>query len=195
MSSSHPIRPLLRLRTLSCGVLLAASSFAATASASAAGYTAAADCPALDVAPTAGNADEIRAAVLCLTNAERGQRDLRPLRENAKLRRAALVHSAHMVRHGYFAHTTPDGDTFVDRIVDAGYARRYDGWSLGENLAWGTGNRGTARAIHAAWMRSSGHRSNILEASYRELGIGVRAGVPANADVGATITTDFGATA
>ena len=98
-----------------------------------------------------------------------------------------------MVRGGFFSHTARDGDTFVDRIIGAGYARRNDGWTLGENLAWGTGDVGTARAIHAAWMRSSGHRDNILKPAFRELGIGVRVGVPHNADVGATFTTDFGA--
>ena len=41
-------------------------------------------------------------------------------------------------------------------------------------------------------MRSSGHRANILKAVYRELGIGIRPGVPKDATVGATYTTDFG---
>jgi len=41
-------------------------------------------------------------------------------------------------------------------------------------------------------MHSSGHRANILKSSYRELGIGIRAGVPTDATVGATFTTDFG---
>lgn len=64
-----------------------------------------------------------------------------------------------------------------------------------QDLAWGTGNVGTARAIHEAWMRSSGHRAHILKPAYRELGIGVRFGVPTDAGVGATITADFGAKA
>ena len=130
-----------------------------------------------------------------MTNAERTKRGLRPLRENAKLRSAALAHSSDMVRGGYFAHTAPDGDTFVDRILGAGYARRNDRWTLGENLAWGTNGLETARAIHSAWMRSSGHRANILKPAYRQLGIGVRIGVPTDAGVGATFTTDFGAKA
>ena len=190
MSSSNLTRPLC---SLAAGVLVAAYTFAAPASAAA--RTAATDCPALDVAPAVDNTDDIRAGILCLTNAERAQHRLKPLRENARLRRAARVHSADMIRDGYFAHTTPDGDTFVDRIVGAGYARRNDGWSLGENLAWGTGNRGTARGIHEAWMRSSGHRSVILKPVYRDVGVGVHVGVPTNAGIGVTITTDFGAKA
>jgi uncharacterized protein YkwD len=43
-----------------------------------------------------------------------------------------------------------------------------------------------------AWMDSSGHKANILKKSYREIGIGVRLGVPSDEGVGATITTDFG---
>ena len=151
-----------------------------------------ADCPSRDVAPTAANAAEIRASILCLTNAERAQRGLVSLRENAKLRAAAVAHSSDMVRSGYFAHTTPGGDTFVDRILAARYTRRSAAWSLGVNHAWGPGDVGTARGVHDAWMRSRGHRANILKASYRELGIGVRTGVPANAEVGATYTTTFG---
>jgi uncharacterized protein YkwD len=186
MSSSnlhHPVRSLLCSAVIG-GTLV----FADGASASAAG----ADCPGLDVAATATNTAEIRASILCLTNAERSLRGLTALRENAKLRSAASAHSSDMVRSSFFAHTAPDGDTFVDRILSAGYAKRNGGWSLGENLAWGTGDVGTPRGVHAAWMRSSGHKANILKAGYRELGIGVRPGVPNNADVGATYTTDFG---
>jgi uncharacterized protein YkwD len=183
------------VRSLACGALIATFAFAGGTPAHAADGFGAADCPSLDVAPSKSNTDDIRAAVLCLINAERTKRGMRPLRENAKLRRAAQAHSSDMVQSGYFAHTTPDGDTFVDRIVGAGYVRRTDGWTLGENLAWGIGKVATARVVHGMWMRSSAHRAVILKPAYRELGIGVRVGVPSDADVGATFTTDFGAKA
>jgi uncharacterized protein YkwD len=190
MSPSNLTSP---LRTIVCGALIGgALAFAGGTSAQAADATAVADCPNLDVALTTANAVEIRQSVLCLINAERSQRGLRQLRENAKLRSAASRHASDMVRGGFFAHTAPDGDTFVDRIVHAGYAKRTAGWSLGENLAWGTGDVGTPRGVHDAWMRSSGHRANILKADYRDLGIGVRLGVPKDAGVGTTYTTDFG---
>jgi uncharacterized protein YkwD len=175
-------------RTLACSFFIAAATFATTSTASAASSA----CADIDVAPTAANIDTIRAAVLCLTNEERSELRLPALRENAKLRKAALGHSGDMVRDGYFAHTAPDGDTFVDRILTARYARKNDGWSLGENLAWGTGDLGTARGVHDAWMKSSGHKANIVKSAYREIGIGIRVGVPNNAEVGATYTTDFG---
>ena len=192
MSSSHWTLPRAAVRSLVCGALVAAFTLAGSASASAAERTAAADCAGVDVAPAAETVAAVRAGILCLTNAERAQRGLVMLRENPRLRRAALAHSSDMLRAGYFAHTAPDGDTFVDRILAARYARRNDGWTLGENLAWGTGEVGTARGVHEAWMRSSGHRANILKPAYRELGIGVRRGVPKDAGVGATFTIDFG---
>jgi uncharacterized protein YkwD len=150
-------------------------------------------CANTDVLPTADNVDQIRAAVLCLHNQIRQQHNLPLLKDNAKLRKAAVGHSADMVDEGYFDHTTPSGDSFVDRILGAGYAKRNDAWTLGENLAWGTGDLSTPAGVMQAWMNSSGHKANILKRSYREIGIGVRLGVPKDAGVGATFTADFGA--
>jgi uncharacterized protein YkwD len=151
------------------------------------------DCANTDVMPTADNVDVIRAAVLCLHNQIRAQHNLPLLRDNAKLRKAAVGHSVDMVDEGYFDHTTPTGTTFVDRILDAKYAKQTDGWTLGENLAWGTGDLSTPAGVMQAWMNSAGHKANILKRSYREVGIGIRLGVPNDAGVGATFTADFGA--
>lgn len=149
-------------------------------------------CPNEDLAPPADNAPQVREALLCLHNEERAGRGLPPLKENAKLRRAASGHSADMVERGYFSHER-GGETFVDRILATGYARRNDGWSLGENLAWGTGELATPRWMIEAWMNSAGHRRTIVSRSYREVGFGVRLGVPKDPAVGATVTADFGA--
>ena len=156
---------------------------------------AAQECPNANLMPTAQNLDAIRAAVLCLHNQIRASKGLPALKDNAKLRKAALGHSADMVDEGYFDHTTPSGDTFVDRVLGAGYAKRTDGWALGENLAWGTGDLSTPAGVMNAWMNSAGHKANILKRSYREVGIGIRLGVPDDAGVGATFTADFGAKA
>ncbi|WP_053227645.1 CAP domain-containing protein [Solirubrobacter soli] len=193
MSPSNPTPLQFRLRLFATGAVIGGVlALVSTSPSFAAPSVAAAECPSVNVAPRAANATEIRTGVLCLINAERSQRGLVSLRENVKLRSAAVAHSSDMVRNGYFAHTSLDGDTFVDRILAAGYTSRTAAWSLGENLAWGTGDVSTPRGIHDAWMRSSGHRANILKAGYRELGIGVRPGVPKDAGVGATYTTDFG---
>jgi uncharacterized protein YkwD len=151
-----------------------------------------APCANQDLAPTSQNLDLIRAAILCLHNQIRSAHGLPLLKENVKLRKAAAGHSSEMVADGYFDHTTPSGDTFVDRVFASGYVRRTDGWALGENLAWGTGDLATPAGVMNAWMNSAGHKANILKRSYREVGIGIRLGVPSDDSVGATYTTDFG---
>jgi uncharacterized protein YkwD len=149
-------------------------------------------CTNVDVMPTPETIEVVRDAILCLHNQIRSQKGLPLLKDNAKLRKAANGHSSAMVGEGYFDHTSPDGDTFVDRILDARYAKSDDAWSLGENLAWGTGELSTASGLMDAWMNSSGHKANILKKAYREVGIGIRLGVPSDAGVGATVTADFG---
>ena len=151
-----------------------------------------APCTNTDLVPTAQNVELVRAAILCLHNQVRAQLALPALKDNPKLRKAALGQSNNMVDTGYFDHTSPNGDTFVDRILDAGYAKRNDGWSLGENLAWGTGDLSTPQGVMNAWMNSAGHKANIVKKAYKELGIGIRIGVPTDNGVGATITADFG---
>ena len=152
-------------------------------------------CANTNVRPNRGNLETVRNAVLCLHNAERARHGLPRLRENPRLRRAAARHSEHMVGARFFDHTTPGGSTMLDRIRRTGYTSGARAWSVGENIAWGSGRLATAAQIHRAWMRSPGHRANILQRSFREIGIGVRVGVPVRLSAsqsGATYTTDFG---
>jgi len=153
---------------------------------------AAAPCTNTDLVPTADNLALVNAAILCLHNQIRVQAGLPALKANAKLAKAAIGQSNDMVVNGYFDHTQLDGDTFVDRILAAGYAKKNDGWTLGENLAWGTGDLSTPQGVMNAWMNSAGHKANILKKAYREVGIGIKLGVPTDDGVGATITADFG---
>ena len=181
---------LLLAALLTAGLLAPATAAAAPAHAK---RKAQSVCTNTDLMPAAGNLPLIRAAVLCLHNKERSARGLTPLKENAKLRKAAKGHSDNMVAKGFFDHTAPDGTDMVDRILGAGYARG-QGWSLGENIAWGTGPLATAAAIHRSWMRSPGHKANILRRQFREIGIGIALGAPAptRGQQGATYTADFG---
>lgn len=149
-------------------------------------------CPNADLAPARGNLDVIRAAILCLHNQIRARYGLPALKANGRLRGAAVAHSSDMVQAGYFDHTTPRGTTMVDRILGSRYVRRDQGWTIGENLAWGTGALATPAGVMQAWMASPGHRANILKRAYREVGIGVVLGVPSDHAVGATYTADFG---
>jgi uncharacterized protein YkwD len=152
-------------------------------------------CAHTDVRPNGANLERVRDAVLCLHNLERVRRGLPKLRESAKLRRAANRHSAHMVGAHFFDHTSPGGASMVDRIRRTGYTSRARSWGLGENIAWGSGRLATAAQIHRSWMSSPGHRANILQRSFREIGIGIDVGLPVRlsaAQSGATYTTDFG---
>ena len=153
-------------------------------------------CAGADALPTAGNATAARASVLCLLNRERRAHGLRSLRSDGRLRTAAERHSAHMARAHFFDHTTPAGTSMTDRIRSAGYTRNARSWSIGENIAWGTGALASPRAIVDSWMHSAGHRANILNGGYREIGVGIATGAPvrvASSAGGATFTTDFGA--
>jgi len=153
---------------------------------------AAQECADADLEATKDNLGRVRDAILCLHNQVRAANDLPSLRENPRLRKAALGHSQDMVKNRFFEHTTPKGVTMVDRILRAKYVREDQGWSLGENLAWGTGSFGTPRGAVDAWMQSPGHRANILKRSFRELGVGIVIGVPVSDAAGATYTVDFG---
>ena len=153
------------------------------------------DCADTSLKPTQANVEQVRDAVLCLHNQERARHGLPSLRENPQLRRAAGRHSANMVSSHFFDHTAPGGTTMVDRIRRAGYTSGARAWALGENIAWGSGRLATASQIHRSWMKSSGHRANILHRAFREIGIGIETGLPVRlsaAQSGATYTTDFG---
>ena len=100
-----------------------------------------------------------------------------------------------MVDSRFFDHTSPGGTTMLDRIRRTGYTSGARGWSLGENIAWGSGRLATAAQIQRAWMKSPGHRANILQRSFRQIGIGIETGLPVRLSAsqsGATYTTDFG---
>jgi uncharacterized protein YkwD len=86
------------------------------------------------------------------------------------LRSAARAHTLDMLRHDYFAHTSPRGSTLFSRIVASPFVTRGP-WTAGETLAWGSGLRGRPRAVVRAWLRSPSHRAIVLSAAYRWVGI------------------------
>jgi uncharacterized protein YkwD len=103
--------------------------------------------------------------VLDLTNAERNKGGLQPLRLNNKLNQSAQAHSQDMAIADYFSHTGANGSNAGDRAATAGYYYS----SLGENIAAGYI---TPQEVVQGWMNSPGHRANIMNAGYQELGIG-----------------------
>ncbi|MFE0045402.1 CAP domain-containing protein [Streptomyces albireticuli] len=114
-------------------------------------------------------ADTLRAGpvaqILDLVNEERAKAGLNPLVASHRLTVLAQSFSDDMARRGFFSHTDPDGRTPWDRA-----AKRGIGNLGGENIARGHPD---PRAVMEAWMRSTGHRANILNRTYRTLGIGV----------------------
>jgi uncharacterized protein YkwD len=171
-----PFRPrhILAASLAAAGLIAASATPAADAS----------SCAAASARPTSVSTRTATQATLCLLNVQRAKHHLPPLRENAALDRAASGHSYAMVKHHYFDH----GD-FAGRIHRAGY----NGYTLGENIAWGSFRYSTPRSIVNLWMHSPGHRANILRPQFRDIGIGIAIGAPENRARGAaTYTTDFG---
>ncbi|MFL5867963.1 MAG: CAP domain-containing protein [Thermoleophilaceae bacterium] len=130
-------------------------------------------------------------ALVCLINRIRRRYGLRPLRQSRRLRRAAAWHSRSMVRHRYFSHFQPGGLDLVTRLRRVRYLPAHT-WLVGENLAAGTGRLSTAAVQVTAWMHSSGHRANLLNRRFRDIGLGVVSGVPSSHTRGGTYTADFG---
>ena len=101
-----------------------------------------------------------------------------------------------MASGDYFEHVGPRGDTPVSRVRACGYLSGGNvGYEVGENIAWGTLWLATPRAIVSSWMRSPGHRANILDARYRDTAIGVSPrplASLAHGQPGAIYTQDFG---
>ncbi|GAA5206642.1 CAP domain-containing protein [Streptomyces thinghirensis] len=121
------------------------------------------------------------AQVLALVNEERASAGCSPVTANDRLTRAADDYSDVMASSGVMSHTGPDGSTMTTRVEAAGYQ-----WStLGENIARGQAD---AASVMDSWMNSPGHRANILNCSFKELGVGVHFG-----DGGPWWTQNFGA--
>jgi uncharacterized protein YkwD len=146
----------------------------------------AAACSGADRVPTASTLDEAERATRCLVNQERAERGLARLRASNRLESAARAYARDMVRRDFFSHTSPDGETLVDRLARASSL-------VGENLAWGSRSRATPRSIVRSWMGSPGHRANILRGGFRRFGAGVAAGAPVAVDGrAATYVLHFG---
>ncbi|WP_435057901.1 CAP domain-containing protein [Streptomyces sp. bgisy060] len=104
--------------------------------------------------------------VVALANAERKKAGCSPLRSEGRLRRAAQEHSDDMSARGYYEHHSPEGRDAGDRMSSAGYA--WSSW--GENIH--RGPKTPARAMKD-WMDSPGHRANILNCAFKDIGVGV----------------------
>jgi len=124
----------------------------------------------------AASPSKVAADVITLTNAERTQFRRAALRANPRLMRAAQLQADQMARARRMAHELPG--TRYPRTLDRIAAADYHWYSVGENVAFGQPN---AAKVLDSWMHSRGHRANILNANFTEMGAGYavdRAGRP-----------------
>lgn len=101
--------------------------------------------------------------VVALVNAERAKQGLSALTIDTKVQQAALVRAKESAQS--FSHTRPNGSSFSTALTEAGVSYR----TAGENIAYG---QSTPQQVMNAWMNSSGHRANILNANYTTIGVG-----------------------
>lgn len=120
--------------------------------------------------PTADAAEtEYEQEVIRLVNAERAKKGLSPLTYDWELARVARYKSQDMKQNGYFSHQSPVYGSPFQMMRSFGIRYR----TAGENIARG---QKSPQAVVSAWMNSSGHRKNILNAAYTHIGVGYVAG-------------------
>ena len=111
-----------------------------------------------------------KSGVIQLTNTERKKNGLALLQENLKLNASAQTKLNDMFKTQYFEHTSPSGIGVSDLAKNEGY----EFIIIGENLAMG--NFKDNQTLVQGWMDSPGHRANILNPQYKEIGVAVGKG-------------------
>jgi uncharacterized protein YkwD len=137
----------------------------------------------------------LEVGVLVQINQVRAQHGLGPLRLSAKLSAAARAHSQQMASAGYFAHESADGSAFWKRVKQYYSSSPWGYWSVGENLLWSSPDVSPSDALRM-WMNSPEHRTNLLTARWKEIGVSAvhvaaAPGIFKGLDV-TIVTTDFG---
>lgn len=122
---------------------------------------------AVTLDPNPGNNTQI----LTYTNIKRSTFGLDPLVANSILDNIASMRADDLFTNQYFDHESPDGKSASDLTKIVGFNFTF----LGENLA--LGNFGNDQKIVDAWMASPGHKANILNKNYSELGVAVKEGI------------------
>ena len=121
---------------------------------------------------------ELERRIFQLTNEARRKNGLSALEPNNELTTLAREKSDDMAKRHYFSHTNPEGKTIIDRYDDEKPAKIGLLGKIGENIHMGQRNdysdiKTAARVIVDSWMISPGHRKNILDPAYTQLGVGV----------------------
>jgi len=118
------------------------------------------------------DAENLADQVIQLVNLERAaaDRSLSPVVRNDQLSSIAEKYACQMIEEGFFAHYDPVRGRGPD---DRAVAGKYAFFAIGENLAAGPG---TAAEVMELWMESPAHRDVILDPTWTEIGVGLRAG-------------------
>ncbi|RIK63473.1 MAG: hypothetical protein DCC65_15715 [Planctomycetota bacterium] len=125
----------------------------------------------LDACTDAPSAEERIREMLEAVNAERARHDLPPLRTESTLMQIADFYACRLAEGGFFSHVDPyDASTVDSRATSFGYPFM----KIGENLAVG---QQSVSEVLRDWMNSPGHRMNILDPAFTEIGLAVKVGV------------------
>lgn len=121
------------------------------------------------VSSTSGTALTVK-GIISATNTERSKHGAGTVTESNRLNASALVKAADILKRQYFEHVAPDGTTVSKLVGD----QVYEYIKIGENLA--LGDFMNDADVVTAWMNSPGHRANILDEQFKEIGIGIAYG-------------------
>jgi uncharacterized protein YkwD len=129
-----------------------------------------------------GSSTRSESSLLREMNRVRAQHGLGRLTADTHLQQAARSHSREMIGSNVFSH-----GAFGSRMARFNVSGRL----AGENLAWGTGFRGTAQGIIVAWLASPEHRANLLRPSFTRVGISDLVGAFRGYRGAHVVTADF----
>ena len=132
-----------------------------------------------------GNTD-FETALIGLINGKRADAGVAALSGNGSLTSAARAHSKDMATSNTFSHTGSDGSDPFSRIRAAGYTFS----AAAENIFAGNGSYNSPSAAISSWMNSSGHRTNMLNSIYTQVGVGYWCNE--SSTYGGYFTADFG---
>ncbi len=127
-------------------------------------HTALPPTPTSGICNPSGNGG-LESSLIQLINQERQSRGIGTLSQQSQLASAARVHSEDMACNDFVSHTGSDGSLPWDRALSQGY--NYS--AIAENIFAGSSS---AQSIFNGWMNSPGHRDNMLNPTYTEIGVG-----------------------
>jgi uncharacterized protein YkwD len=158
------------------------------------GEAQAAKCQGASRSPKRLGKKRARNLVVCLVNKRRKKAGVGRVKRKSTVTKAATRHTKRMKKTNCLAHICPGEPALPERLKQTSYLPCGCNWGVGENIGWGMGRKeGSPRGMVAQWMRSSAHRSTMLNRSFEHVGVGYRRGGPASGSrKAATYTIDFG---